>query len=69
MKAREILVAALRDFKNGGQGDTPVWEANASASAPTTNSAAKPAPSKPKESFDIEGLDMDADLQNVLGNL
>jgi len=69
VKAREILVAALRDFKNGGQGDAPVWEANTSAPAANNNSAAKPAPSKPKESFDIEGLDMDADLQNVLGNL
>ncbi len=69
VKPRDVLIAALLDYKNGGSQSGESWEDNSQKSSP-----AAAAPSRPtSQNVNIENLgvdlNMDDDLKNALDNL
>jgi hypothetical protein len=68
IRPREQLIEALREFKTGGSEGVPAWE-QPSAPAKQNAPAAAKAPAQPKVDIENMGIDMDADLSNVLDNL
>ena len=68
VKPREVLIAALREYKSGGQESADVWDET--AKQPVSKVAAK-APTKPAVNVEDLGVDlnMDGDLMDALGGL